>query len=160
MIWCCCMAVLKLGSPIKCSFDVRVVWSKNFTLCWCENRIRAMLEDVDRLNDSAVWMYVMYKVVQIWPGQTVTCLRTNRPGHIWTTLYVAPTFVWTAAGCQRMYLCSSLFNYISLTDWFLKWRCHVFFVRCCTNSLSKYLLHEIWTYFCLMWHLSGNTNAT
>ena len=28
-----------------------------------------------------------YKVVQIWPGQTVTCLYTNRPGHIWTTLY-------------------------------------------------------------------------
>jgi hypothetical protein len=26
-------------------------------------------------------------VVQIWPGQTVTCLHTNRPGHIWTTLY-------------------------------------------------------------------------
>jgi hypothetical protein len=30
---------------------------------------------------------VIYKVVQIWPGQTVTCLHTNRPGHIWTTLY-------------------------------------------------------------------------
>jgi hypothetical protein len=29
-----------------------------------------------------------YKVVQIWPGQTVTCLHTNSPGHIWTTLYV------------------------------------------------------------------------
>ena len=26
------------------------------------------------------------KVVQIWPGQTVTCLHTNDPGHIWTTL--------------------------------------------------------------------------
>ena len=30
----------------------------------------------------------MYRVVQIWPGQTVTCLHTDRPGHIWTTLYV------------------------------------------------------------------------
>jgi hypothetical protein len=29
-----------------------------------------------------------YKVVQIWPGQTVTCLHTNSPGHIWTTLYL------------------------------------------------------------------------
>jgi hypothetical protein len=29
----------------------------------------------------------LYKVVQIWSGQTVTCLHTNRPGHIWTTLY-------------------------------------------------------------------------
>ena len=30
---------------------------------------------------------LLYKVVQIWPGQTVTCLHTNSPGHIWTTLY-------------------------------------------------------------------------
>jgi hypothetical protein len=29
----------------------------------------------------------LHKVVQIWPGQTVTCLHTNRPGHIWPTLY-------------------------------------------------------------------------
>jgi hypothetical protein len=32
---------------------------------------------------------LIYKVVQIWPGQTVTCLHTNSPGHIWTTLYIA-----------------------------------------------------------------------
>jgi hypothetical protein len=31
---------------------------------------------------------LLYKVVQIWPGQTVTCLHTNSPGHIWTTLYI------------------------------------------------------------------------
>jgi hypothetical protein len=30
---------------------------------------------------------ITYKVVQTWPGQTVTCLHTNSPGHIWTTLY-------------------------------------------------------------------------
>ena len=34
--------------------------------------------------------FYSYKVVQIWPGQTVTCLHTNRPGHIWTTLYYVP----------------------------------------------------------------------
>jgi hypothetical protein len=28
-----------------------------------------------------------YKVVLIWPRQTVTCLHTISPGHIWTTLY-------------------------------------------------------------------------
>jgi hypothetical protein len=28
----------------------------------------------------------IYKVVQIWPGQTVTRLHTISPGHIWTTL--------------------------------------------------------------------------
>ena len=27
-------------------------------------------------------------VVQIWPGQTVTCLHTDSSGHIWTTLYM------------------------------------------------------------------------
>jgi hypothetical protein len=32
--------------------------------------------------------YSKYKVVQIWPGQTVTCLHTNSPGHIWTTLLI------------------------------------------------------------------------
>jgi hypothetical protein len=32
-------------------------------------------------------MGVTYKVVQIWPGQTVTSLHTISPGHIWTTLY-------------------------------------------------------------------------
>jgi hypothetical protein len=31
-------------------------------------------------------------VVQIWPGQTVTCLHTNRPGHIWTTLYIKDSY--------------------------------------------------------------------
>jgi hypothetical protein len=30
----------------------------------------------------------IYKVVQIWPAQTVTCLHTNGPGNIWTTLYI------------------------------------------------------------------------
>jgi hypothetical protein len=35
----------------------------------------------------------MYKVVQIWPGQTVTYLHTISPGHIWTTLYIHYTVV-------------------------------------------------------------------
>jgi hypothetical protein len=30
-----------------------------------------------------------YKVVQIWPGQTLTCFHTNSPGHSWPTLYIA-----------------------------------------------------------------------
>jgi hypothetical protein len=41
---------------------------------------------VQRLNHYATTS-PMYKVVQIWPGQTVTCLHTNSPGHIRTTLY-------------------------------------------------------------------------
>ena len=35
----------------------------------------------------------VYKVVQIWPGQTVTCLHTISPGHIWTTLYAHHPFL-------------------------------------------------------------------
>ena len=37
------------------------------------------------LEDLSIYKY---KVVQIWPGQTVTCLHTISPGHIWTTLYI------------------------------------------------------------------------
>jgi hypothetical protein len=32
--------------------------------------------------------FMLYRVVQIWPRQTVTSLHTNSPGHIWTTLYL------------------------------------------------------------------------
>jgi hypothetical protein len=41
-----------------------------------------------RMHTHVCPIYI-HKVVQIWPGQTVTCLHTNRPGHIWTTLYFA-----------------------------------------------------------------------
>jgi hypothetical protein len=41
----------------------------------------------------ALYLFVLYKVVQIWPGQSVTCLHTNSPGHIWTTLYKISTVV-------------------------------------------------------------------
>jgi hypothetical protein len=36
------------------------------------------------------YLSIRCKVVQIWPKQTVTCLHTNSPGHIWTTLYLPP----------------------------------------------------------------------
>jgi hypothetical protein len=39
------------------------------------------------IHKQIIESHHMYKVVQILPGQTVTCLHTNRPGHIWTTLY-------------------------------------------------------------------------
>jgi hypothetical protein len=52
--------------------------------------------NVNALETSTIHYYLLvqpgeqsrYKVVQIWPGQTVTCLHTNLPGHIWTTLYL------------------------------------------------------------------------
>jgi hypothetical protein len=33
-------------------------------------------------------VFLLYKVVQIWPEQIVTCLHTVSPGRIWTTLYL------------------------------------------------------------------------
>jgi hypothetical protein len=45
-----------------------------------------VIQTFHNLNDQQNIMW--YKVVQIWPGQTVTCLHTNRPGHIWTTVYM------------------------------------------------------------------------
>ena len=51
--------------------------------------------------------YLKYKVVQIWPGQTVTCLHTNRPGHIWTTLYKALALLSGRCFAQRR-LCINL----------------------------------------------------
>jgi hypothetical protein len=45
------------------------------------------------LNLCYFWCVGMYKVVHIWPGQTVTCWHTISPGHIWTTLYVLITTV-------------------------------------------------------------------
>jgi hypothetical protein len=45
----------------------------------------------NRCNISVLQLLAVshnYKVVQIWPGQTVTCLHTYSPGHIWTTLYI------------------------------------------------------------------------
>jgi hypothetical protein len=34
------------------------------------------------INVKTMGKVQMYKVVQILPGQTVTCLHTNSPGHI------------------------------------------------------------------------------
>ena len=37
---------------------------------------------------SVSMSHTIYKVVQILPGQTVACLHTISPGHIWTTLNI------------------------------------------------------------------------
>jgi hypothetical protein len=65
-----------------------------------------------------IYIYCVYKVVQIWPGKTVTCLLTNSPGHIWTTLYIVcqtrTALTYNKVGsisylhanlAQKMYLC-------------------------------------------------------
>jgi hypothetical protein len=54
-----------------------------------------------------IYLYI-YKVVQIWPGQTVTSLHTISPGHIWTTLYnYVCTYVF-------VYICIHIHIYISI----------------------------------------------
>jgi hypothetical protein len=65
------------------------------TSVWCVNSL--MMASVYGRNMSSpvqqqIFVFTviehisMYNVVQIWPGQTVTCLHTISPGHIWTTL--------------------------------------------------------------------------
>jgi hypothetical protein len=55
-----------------------------------------------------------YKVVQIWPGQTVTSLHTISPGHIWTTLYIKKN-PWRPKIWQQLYplaqQCTSHFKF-------------------------------------------------
>jgi hypothetical protein len=47
------------------------------------------LSSMHKPTKAHLWSFTaLYKVIQIWPGQTVTCLHTNNPGHIWTTLYI------------------------------------------------------------------------
>jgi hypothetical protein len=57
-------------------YDINYVW---------QDRCKPKLEK----NFMDYCVCVIYKVVQIWPGQTVTCLHTNSPGNIWTILYYA-----------------------------------------------------------------------
>ena len=49
---------------------------------WKQNKISG--------NARVAVLNLKYKVVQIWPGQTVACLHKNRLGHIWNTLYMKP----------------------------------------------------------------------
>jgi hypothetical protein len=58
-------------------FESRAVWPVT-----CRNTGNSIT------NSGSHGDIYIYKVVQIWPGQTVTCLHTNRPDHIWTTLYI------------------------------------------------------------------------
>jgi hypothetical protein len=54
----------------------------------------------------------IYKVVQIWPGQTVTYLHTNSPGHIWTTLYKEVLFPEALSGHARLRTCGQTHRFL------------------------------------------------
>jgi hypothetical protein len=72
--WCSC-------GPL--SFVCVGSWFQNWRETSCCTTLTFGEEDASVLQIISI----MYKVVEIWPGQTVTCLHTNSPGHIWTTLY-------------------------------------------------------------------------
>jgi hypothetical protein len=42
--------------------------------------------ELPRSTEAKQVYLCMYKVVQIWPGQTLTCLHTNRPGSYFNHL--------------------------------------------------------------------------
>ena len=69
------------SSPNRMCWNSLLINPPNLTLySGCNNHLPPLL--ISCLGFSGI-----YKVVQIWPGQTVTCLHTISPGHIWTTLY-------------------------------------------------------------------------
>jgi hypothetical protein len=86
---------------LKCSTVLEFLHPVPFCNCYCAVfcREKSSCRPAERQNvRHDRWMgstmsvtreaiYVKYRVVQIWPGQTVTCLHTNSPGHVWTTLY-------------------------------------------------------------------------
>ena len=78
-----------------------------------------------------------YKVVQIWPEQTVTCLHTINPGHIWTTLYKI---------CSERAAVSSLCIHTLLSAvencWVTNWFC----LHRCRPTKHFVLLSKAWKY--------------
>jgi hypothetical protein len=50
-------------------------------------RNKKSYENINVYFDFAYNFFLTYKVVQIFPGQTVSCFHTNSPRHICTTMY-------------------------------------------------------------------------
>jgi hypothetical protein len=82
--WCCCGSLLRPATslPLLYCGHVEVQACSAIPLKNCQNDCPAT-----NLRNLLLRSIRIYKVVQIWPGQNVTCLHTNNPGHIWTTLY-------------------------------------------------------------------------
>jgi hypothetical protein len=106
-------------------------------------------------NNTKRCMIWKYKVVQIWPGQTVTCLRTNSPGHIWTTLYINLVSCSCVIKNGNTVLCTKLYwenvvgererkNYIKLPRCCLCLLCsrqgHIH-MECCAGHQNPVYLH-------------------
>jgi hypothetical protein len=94
-------------------------------------------------------------VVQIWPGQTVTYVHTNSPGHIWTTLYfVVGLTPFVRSYCDVFLFLGSMHNTCSLFGYII--RCMQMDISCwlvsCAvnvsigrNRMSElYLLYRVW----------------
>jgi hypothetical protein len=67
-------------------------------------------------SELASLLRCMYKVVQMWPGQTVTCLHTISPGHIWTTFYIV-CLVSIAMWNDSLYFAHEIWRYVRKGNW-------------------------------------------
>jgi hypothetical protein len=90
----------------------------------------------------------MYKVVQIWPGQTVTCLHTNRPGYIWTTLYLGGYISWVTMTKSNILQAFFFINTESKEYWKNK------VMKACALKMRDFIWHSETTTFIKMWHNS------
>ena len=113
-----------------------------------------------------LWPNAKYKVVQIWPGQTVTCLHTNSPGHIWTTLYFPGSFVdifpWIQGGSNMTWTNCDLFthnqsrsylNHLVYTVWCAAFI--YFMMKVCKHKGEILSLSNRWTFFFFFFLLSS-----
>ena len=81
----------KLPPPTEVLINFRLPRSNTHKNIWHNNTPRfqyfiSLKHREDGKWDNITTILDNYKVVQIWPKQTVTCLHTI--GHIWTALYI------------------------------------------------------------------------
>jgi hypothetical protein len=85
---------LNFSMSYYCVFRLR---RDSLSLPFANTRYLSVLQHTSQIGKqvylNSISSLSICKVVQIWPGQTVTCLHTISPGHIWTTLYFQCDFV-------------------------------------------------------------------
>jgi hypothetical protein len=96
-----------------------------------------------------------YKVVQIWPGQTVTCLHTNRPGHIWSTLYMFRLHYYGSVTMSGLLLgivwsvCTRFHHMLILLSWFVSTDFGTCLYQCSLSNFTPVYFHVLtcsWTH--------------
>jgi hypothetical protein len=100
----------------------------------------------------------MYKVVQIWPGQTVTCLHTNNPGHIWTTLYIYYWYWQQLKQCNNQDRLSPCITHTHIFNKVLSFPFHslILCISCKENTKTHISFQAFWlllyrSFLCTFW---------